>query len=171
MYGAVTLRNSHWQHHGLACWSVAAVWDCWGSIPCPRMNDEEIQAFLDRPFTAVVATVGRTGNVHSVPVWYRFAEGSFRIWTDGSRAWVKNARRHPQMSVAVAEHEAPFAAVIARGTAEVLADPPGMADEVRAIVARYIPEAEVDAYIAPWSSLRTIVRIEASGIRAWGRGY
>ena len=135
------------------------------------MNEEEIQAFLDRPLTAIVSTVGRTGNAHSVPVWYRFADGSFRIWTDGSRAWVKNASRHPQMSVAVAEHEPPFAAVIARGTAEVLVDPPGMADEVRAIVARYIPEAEVDAYIAPWTSLRTIVRIEASAIRAWARGY
>ena len=135
------------------------------------MNEEEIQAFLDRSFTAIVSTVGRRGNPHSVPVWYRFADGSFRIWTDESRAWVKNALRHPQMSVAVAEHEPPFAAVIARGTAEVLIDPPGMADEVRAIVARYIPAAEVDAYIAPWTSLRTIVWIEASDVRAWGRGY
>ena len=135
------------------------------------MNEEEIQAFLDRSLTAIVSTVGRKGNAHSVPVWYRFADGSFRIWTDESRAWVKNALRHAQMSVAVAEHEPPFAAFIARGTAEVLIDPPGMADEVRAIVARYIPAAEVDAYIAPWTSLRTIVRIEASDVHAWGRGY
>ncbi len=135
------------------------------------MNEEEIQAFLDRSLTAIVSTVGRKGNAHSVPVWYRFADGTFSIWTDVSRAWVKNARHHPQMSVAVAEHEAPFAAVIVRGTAEVLVDPPEMAAEVRAIVARYIPAAEVDAYIAPWTSLRTIVRIEASDVRAWGRGY
>ena len=70
------------------------------------MNEEEIQPFLDRSLTAIVSTVGRMGNAHSVPVWYRFADGSFRIWTDGSRAWVKNARRHPQMSVASAKHEA-----------------------------------------------------------------
>ena len=68
------------------------------------MNEEEIQPFLDRSLTAIVSTVGRMGNAHSVPVWYRFADGSFRIWTDGSRAWVKNARRHPQMSAA--KHEA-----------------------------------------------------------------
>ena len=135
------------------------------------MNEEARQAFLDRPLTAIVSTVGRKGNAHSVPVWYRFADGSFRIWTDDSRAWVKNALHHPQVSIAVAEHEPPFAAVIARGTAEVLIDPPGMADEVRAIVERYIPAAEVDAYIAPWTSLRTIVRIEASNVRAWARGY
>jgi len=135
------------------------------------MNEEEIQAFLDRPLTVIVSTVGRTGEAHSVPVWYRFVDGSFRIWTDASRAWVKNARRHPRVSIAVAEHEAPFAAYTARGTAEVLDDPAGLDDEVRGIVARYIPDAEVDAYIAPWTSLRTIVRIQPLHIRAWSRGY
>ncbi len=135
------------------------------------MNDEELQAFLDGQLTAAITTIGRAGNPHSVPVWYRFAEGSFRIWTDESRAWVKNALRNPQMSVVVAEHEAPFAAVVVRGNADVLIDPPELDAEVRAIVERYIPEAEVDAYIAPWTSLRTIVRIEPSSVRAWARGY
>ena len=135
------------------------------------MNKAELQAFLDRPMTAIVATVGAKGGVHSVPVWYRFRAGSFRIWTDGSRQWVKNARRNPQVSVVVAEHEAPYAAVVARGEAEVEVEPPGMKDDIRGIVERYIPEGEVDAYIAQWATLRTIVRIEALQIRAWGRGF
>ena len=71
----------------------------------------------------------------------------------------------------MAEHEAPFAAVIARGTAEVEVDPPGMEDDIRGIVERYVPEREVDAYIAQWVALRTIVRIEALQIRSWDRGY
>ena len=135
------------------------------------MNKAELQAFLDRPMTAIVATVGAKGGVHSVPVWYRFMAGSFRIWTDGSRQGVKNARRNPQVSVVVAEHEAPYAAVVARGEAEVEVEPVGMKDDIRGIVGRYIPEGEVDAYIAQWAALRTIVRIEALQIRAWGRGY
>ena len=135
------------------------------------MNESELQAFLDRSMTAIVATVGAKGGAHSVPVWVRFKAGSFRIWTDESRQWVKNARRNPRVSVAVAEHEAPFAAVIARGTAEVEVDPPEMDDDIRGIVERYIPAGEVDAYIAQWAALRTIVRIKALQIRAWGRGY
>ena len=135
------------------------------------MNEAEVQAFLDRSMTAIVATVGAKGGAHSVPVWYRFKAGSFRIWTDGSRQWVKNARRNPQVSVTVAEHEAPFAAVIARGVAKVEVDPPGMEDDIRGIVERYIPEGEVDAYIAQWAALRTIVRIESLNIHAWSRGY
>lgn len=135
------------------------------------MNESELRAFLDRPMTAIVATVGVQGGAHSVPVWYRFKDGSFTIWTDGSRQWVKNARRNPRVSVAVAEHQAPFAAVIARGTAEVEVDPPGMEDDIREIVERYIPEGGVDAYVAQWAALRTLVRIEALRVRAWGRGY
>ena len=135
------------------------------------MNEAELQAFLDRSMTAIVATVGAKGGAHCVPVWYRFEAGWFRIWTDGSRQWVKNALRNPNVSVAVAEHDVPFAAVIARGKAEVAVDPPGMEDDIRGIIERYIPEDEVDAYIAQWTSLRTIVRIETLNIRAWGRGY
>ena len=135
------------------------------------MDESELQAFLERSLTAIVATVGAKGGAHSVPVWYRFTAGSFRIWTDGSRQWVKNARRNPQVSIAVAEHEAPFAAVIAHGTADIEVDPPELENDIRAIVERYIPESEVDAYIAQWAALRTIVRIEALQIRAWGRGY
>ena len=46
-----------------------------------------------------------------------------------------------------------------------------MEDDIRGIVARYIPEGEVEAYIAQWAALRTIVHIEVLQIRAWGRGY
>ena len=135
------------------------------------MNESELQAFLGRSMTAIVATVGAKGGAHSVPVWYRFKAGSFKIWTDGSRQWVKNVQRNPQVSVAVAEHVAPFAAVIVRGKAEVEVGAPGMEDDIRGIVERYISEGEVDAYISQWAALRTIVRSEALQIRAWGRGY
>ena len=84
---------------------------------------------------------------------------------------MKNARRNPQVSITVAEHVAPFAAVIAHGEAVVETDPPGIEDDIRGIVERYIPDGEVGAYIAQWAALRTIVRIEALQIRAWGRGY
>ncbi len=135
------------------------------------MNDEEIKAFLDRPMTAVVATVGRNGGAHSVPVWFAYVDGAFVVWTDANRQWVKNARANPHVSITVAEHEPPFAAVVARGEAEVLDDPPDLAADVRRIVERYIPAGEVDAYIEPWDTLRTIVRIVPASMRAWARGY
>ena len=135
------------------------------------MNETELQAFLDRPLSAVVATVGRDGGAHSVPVWFVFHDGVFIVWTDAGRRWVKNVRANPRMSITVAEHEPPFAAVVARGEAKVLDDPPGLAADVRRIVERYIPAGEVDAYIEPWGMLRTIVKLVPTTTRAWARGY
>ena len=129
-----------------------------------------MKAFLERPMTAVVATAGRNG-AHSVPVWFSFHDGVFIVWTDAGRRWVKNAQANPHVSISIAEHEAPYAAVVARGDAEVLVDPPDLAADVRRIVERYIPAGEVDAYIEQWGMLRTIVRIVPTTTRAWGRGY
>ncbi len=135
------------------------------------MNEAELRAFLDRPITAVVATVGRNGGAHSVPVWFAYVDGAFIVWTDANRRWVQNVRANPRMSITVAEHETPYAAVVARGEAEVLDDPSDLAADVRRIVERYIPAGEVDAYIEPWGMLKTIVRIVPASTRAWARGY
>lgn len=135
------------------------------------MNDAELRAFLDRALTATIATVGVRGTPHGVPVWYRFGDGLFKVWTDPSRRWVRNLEHNPEVSVVVAEHGPPFAAVVARGRAEVAVDQPGTDDEIRRIALRYLPEDEVDGYIAQWSTLRTIVRIRPRQIRSWARGY
>ncbi len=135
------------------------------------MDEEELQAFLDRPLSAVVATVGTGGGAHSVPVWFVFRNGVFVVWTDAGRRWVKNAQANPRVSLSIAEHETPYAAVVVRGEAEVLVDPPDLAVEIRRIVEKYIPAGEVDAYIEQWSALRTTVRIAPEQTRAWGRGY
>ena len=46
-----------------------------------------------------------------------------------------------------------------------------MAKTDRVSVSVAVAEHEVDAYIAQWVALRTIVRIEALQIRSWDRGY
>ena len=43
---------------------------------CSGMNESELQAFLDRSMTAIVATVSAKSGVHSVLIWYRFKAGS-----------------------------------------------------------------------------------------------
>jgi len=133
------------------------------------MNDAK--PFLDRMLTATVSTVGPRGAPHSVPVWYRFDGERFVVWTDSSRRWVKNIRRNSQVSLVVAEHAPPFSAVVARGTAEVTVDGPDTDEQVRLIAARYLPADEVSGYVAQWRTLRAIVRITPSEIRAWARGY
>lgn len=135
------------------------------------MDDEELQAYLDRPLTAVISTVGASGAPHSVPVWYRYADGRFTIWTDVSRRWVRNVENNPKVSIVVAEHVEPYAAIVARGVADIAVDTPVVADEIRRIALRYMPAEDVDRYIAQWPKVRAIVGVAPKQIRSWGRGF
>ncbi len=135
------------------------------------MNDEELKSFLDRSLTATIATANAAGTPHGIPVWYRYDGSLFTTWTDLSRKWVRNVVRRPEVGVVVAEHQPPFAAVVARGIAEVATDAAGTDDEIRLIASRYLPQAAVDDYIAQWANLRTIVRIKPRVLHSWGRGY
>ncbi|MDP6606853.1 MAG: TIGR03618 family F420-dependent PPOX class oxidoreductase [Dehalococcoidia bacterium] len=134
------------------------------------MNDQDLAAFLDRPLTAVAGTIGRDGSPHAVPLWYRYDGGRFTIWTGESRAWVRNLQRDPRISLTIAEHDRPFAAVLVRGTATVTTSGAAL-DEARRICARYIEASALDGYVEGFSDLQTIVEVTPDRVASWGRGY
>ena len=47
-------------------------------------------------------------------------------------------------------------------------DGPEVDEEIRRITRRYVADDKVDGYIADWSELRTIIRIEARSVFFWG---
>jgi PPOX class probable F420-dependent enzyme len=136
------------------------------------VNADELSAFLDRPLLGVVSTLRRDGSPHAVPVWFRYDGETVRIWTDERRGWVRNLRRDPRVAFAVAEMDPPYAGVILRGegTVRTSADE-ATAAEIRAITRRYIPEGEVEEYVARWPHLNTIVTIRPSAVTGWIVGY
>lgn len=134
------------------------------------MNDEELHSFLDRPLVATIATINEDGTPHTVPAWYRYDGDAFLIWTDASRRWVKNLQQRPEVSTVVAEHGPPLAAVVVRGRATVSIDAPDTDAEIRRISRRYMPTADVEAYMASWAEHRAIVRITPYNIQSWDNG-
>jgi hypothetical protein len=85
---------------------------------------------------------------------------------------VRHIRRDPRFAFSVQEGEPPFAGVIMHGQAEVLtSDGDDVSEEIRRISRRYIPEPEVESYVAGWPQLRTIVTLRPQRIKAWGTGY
>jgi PPOX class probable F420-dependent enzyme len=135
------------------------------------VNAAEIAALLARPLVAIVSTTGKDGTPRGTPVWF-LAEGDrVFIWTDAGRGWVRNIARAPQVAVTVAEHEIPFAAVLLRGMTQVQRDRPDGAAIIRRLTAKYVPEPDVDAYIAQYAALTTIVEVTVASSVGWGRGY
>jgi hypothetical protein len=104
-------------------------------------------------------------------VWYAWAGGRINIWTLGSRLWVRNAIRDPRVAFSVQDNGTPYGAVVIRGDADVLdASWPGFARMVRLITGRYVSPEGIEAYIAEWPTLRTMVRIHPRSSVGWDRG-
>jgi len=135
------------------------------------VNEAELTAFLARPLTAVVSTIGKDGTPRAAPVWFLYEGGRVLIWSDTGRGWVRNLARRPQVAIAIAEHEPPFAAAVLRGTAVVQSDRPDAAAVIRRLTEKYIPAPEVDTYIARFAALTTIVDVAITTARSWDRGY
>jgi PPOX class probable F420-dependent enzyme len=138
------------------------------------MSTAEQQAFLGQAFPTplgVVGTLRRDGSPHLAPVWFRWDGAIITIWTTEERVWVRNLMRDPRAAFSVQTFEAPYPAVVIRGTATVAtADDGATMEEIRAITRRYLPAEEVETYIADWPNLRTIVSIVPDHIASWSAG-
>ena len=135
------------------------------------MSREELDDFLgrERPTRlGVVGTVRRDGSPQVSPVWYRWDGERVTVWAEEGRVWVENAKRDPRVAFSVQDEGWPFPAVIVRGRAQVETGPGSeIGDEIRRITRRYVAEERVDAYVAQWAHLRTIVTIHPERISSW----
>ncbi len=138
------------------------------------MSETELEAFLGQTFPTplgVVATLRRDGSPHVIPVWFRWHEGAVTLWTTETRVWVRNLVRDPRAAFSVQTFDAPYPAVMIRGRATIAtADDAATVEEARAITRRYVAPEEVDAYVAEWTDLRTIVTVVPDRIVSWSAG-
>jgi PPOX class probable F420-dependent enzyme len=58
-----------------------------------RMTEAELAAFLDEQRTVVVATNGRDGWPHLMPLWYVMRDGELWAWTYARSQKVRNLER------------------------------------------------------------------------------
>ena len=83
------------------------------------MTESEREAFVSRPLTAVLATVGPQGRVHAVPVWYRYADGAFIILTERGSQKTRNVERSGRATLCLDEREGAIRYLSAEGTARI----------------------------------------------------
>ena len=103
------------------------------------MTDAETRSFLlDRPRTAMVATVRADGRPHAAPVWFDL-DGDDVVFTSW-HASVKtaNLRRDPRVVLAVDDETLPYAYVLIEGTATVVDPTPDILHWATRIATRYL---------------------------------
>ena len=76
-------------------------------------------AFIREPRTAVLATTGRDGRVHAVPVWFLWDGAAFRILTERGSAKHRNAARAGRAALCIDDRDGRFEYVTAEGPVTV----------------------------------------------------
>ena len=66
-----------------------------------RMDDAEVAAFLDAEKTVVVATNGRDGFPHLMPLWFVVRDGRLWGWTYAKSQKARNLERDPRATLQV----------------------------------------------------------------------
>jgi nitroimidazol reductase NimA-like FMN-containing flavoprotein (pyridoxamine 5'-phosphate oxidase superfamily) len=66
-----------------------------------RMDAGELAAFLDEQRTLTLATLGRDGWPHLMPLWYAMIEGVPWAWTYAKSQKVRNLERDPRCTIQV----------------------------------------------------------------------
>jgi PPOX class probable F420-dependent enzyme len=66
-----------------------------------RMSEQELAAFLDAQRTVVIATNGRDGWPHLMPLWFVVRDGELWSWTYARSQKVRNLERDPRVTLQV----------------------------------------------------------------------
>ena len=104
-----------------------------------EMTKTEIRAFLAHGTrTAKLATIGRSGAPHVMPVWF-VLDGEQLVLTTGAESVKgRNLRRDPRLAVVVDDETPPFAFVHIRGHAALSEDPGELLRYATKIGGRYM---------------------------------
>ncbi len=142
-----------------------------------RMSDEELRAYLAEGRTLQVASVGRDGRPHLVPMWYAVDdEGCVVFTTYGSSQKVRNLGRDPRVTLLVEDGAVydELRGVMIEGEAEIVDDVEYTRDVMRLVGAKYYGERRGDAAGArslPDRSRavpkRVVVRVRPRRTTAW----
>lgn len=120
--------------------------------------------------TAVVATIGRDGHPHAVPVWFTVDEHDDAIVfsTTSSSVKARNLRRDPHLALCVDEPTPPHAFVSMKGVARLIERPDDFLAWTTRIARRYVgPERAPDIGTAYTQMDDLLVRVHVASFVAF----
>ncbi|MEL6524067.1 MAG: pyridoxamine 5'-phosphate oxidase family protein [Chloroflexota bacterium] len=129
------------------------------------MVSEQIDGFLQGPWTARLACVREDQSPHVVPVWQEWDGEHFYVVAWRGSQWAKYVQAHPQVSLTVDEPWPPFRRVTARGRAHSLSE--HEADYEQMLHQLYHRFLGSQVNLQTQSSVELAFRIEIDSIVGW----
>jgi PPOX class probable F420-dependent enzyme len=124
------------------------------------MTEDEVRDYLAESKVANIATVGRNGRPHLVPVWYVPRGDDIVTWTYGSSQKVANLRRLAQATVLIESGDSyeQLRGVSMECDVELLHDAAEVAKIGTALLERYTPGADVTG-ATPFIEAQAVKRV------------
>ncbi len=133
-----------------------------------RMTDAELAAFLDEQRTVIVATNGRDGWPHLMPLWYTMRDGELWAWTYARSQKIRNLERDPRVTwqVEAGSSYEQLRGVMVKARVELVRDPDAVSAFGVELFERYTGTAplapEVRAMIEAQAPKRVAMRFVAA---------
>ena len=135
------------------------------------MSDDEVRQFLAEQRSSTIATVGPSGQVHLVGMWYAVLDGQVWIETKVKAQKVVNLRRDPRMSFLVESGHTydQLRGVAMEGRGVVVEDADVVWDVCVNIFERYNGEytEEMKPFVEFMAKNRAAVRLDVDRVRSW----
>jgi PPOX class probable F420-dependent enzyme len=106
------------------------------------LSDPQVQALLEQPNYATIATLNKDGSLHSTVIWISGENGTVAINSAIGRLWPANLKRDPQIAIVVQENGNPYHFVEIRGRVSETAEGPEADEHINALAKKYIDEDE-----------------------------
>jgi PPOX class probable F420-dependent enzyme len=137
-----------------------------------RMSDEEARAFLDEQRTLTVATIGRDGTPHLMPLWYVRRGDEIWAWTYAKSQKVRNLERDPRctLQVEAGETYGELRGVMMRAECEIVRDLDPVAELGAELAVRYDGGSltdEVRAAMRTQAAKRVALRFRPLATASW----
>ncbi len=139
-----------------------------------QMPDDEVAAMIERGRNLHVASIGRDGQPHLVPMWFVVDGGLITFTTYAKSQKVRNLQRDPRITVLLEEGTAynEVRGVAIEGDAEVITDDPAHTARILARVGakqsgRPDPPAGFQPEITDAARKRCTVRVRPRRVRSW----
>jgi PPOX class probable F420-dependent enzyme len=135
------------------------------------LSKSELEAFLNKPHIAHLATSSRDGKPRVTPIWYIYENGLFYFTTRLKRLKGQQIQRNSAVSLSIANDDHPYIAVCAFGTAEIVKE--GRDKWMERLATRY-KEPDVKGYLARSTPQpdRVVIAVRPERVLSWhyGRG-
>ncbi len=138
-----------------------------------RMTDAEITAFLAGRHTMSLATMGASGRIHLVAMWYAVLGSDLAVWSYRRSQKVVNLERDPRLSclIEAGERYEELRGVELSGRGVIIREPEQVLAVGHGIRQRYLgTEDEHKRAVEAQAPKRVAIRIEVEHTVSWDHG-